>query len=501
MATESAELLFLGEGISKSLGKGTLSKGKSKDKKQGKEQDREQDKGHGKAPENESVCVTNSIVTSKTDLKALQEICRSLVKEKPSLKDYSMSMAEITKGSIDTSQKICLANVGEEVGMSAFAQATIHEGEIILYAGKAIPIQNGDMRKVTKTPYLFSFRDQKGVNRFIVDAEQFRNLAGWIGHLPSRSYVNKNISAESSQKIETANFEQIWVWVTDYDILLPVYIAIREIEPKEFLGVDYNTDLYWTVRNVFPRYMEKFGKLIPKEEVRYNRFTVNFSHPDLDLTFSKTMTLQEVEKDFPLQREPANRFKFMYEDSQKIMLILEQPAFELLNQKKGLPNVNIEAQGYLTIPMIQQVARLSAEVLGQVFKAHLHPIHPFLIDMKNDNYTVIYNCKLPHKVFNAARDNLRARHLAQHFKCLLFKEKGVCSFLCGDRNSYTFTINIIECYELAKKYRQYRGQSEKVQYLNSFVGEAPYPMPDTEPDTVSGTQDNSIRKRTAKRSA
>lgn len=409
-------------------------------------------------PQFKSVMFTNSIVTTEADLKQVQEISKEIIKTSPEIVGYSMLLSELLEMTLNTSKRIRLADVGEEVGFSSFAAGKIMKGEALLYSGKLV-LLNGDPSSVKISPYIFRLANKQGVAQFAIVASEYRNFAGWIAHSPSVPYLEKNID-NFRGKIAAANFVSSWVWVKDLEILLPIYVATRDIESNEILGVDYNTETYWFSRGILPRLMDNYGLLIPIEDVIYkNTFKFTIYHPDFKFELSNTLSWNKMREEPEVSLEKHN-YHFYYVESMKVIFVLDKKGFLELQQQKGLPEVRVEAQGYLTLNIMLKVADKSASILGKTFRQYLNKKNPFKIDLTNEKFALIFNCSLPQKVYQEGCENLKTNDIIKKFKAFKFRVKNKCSFLCGSQDVYSFSITLADCYDLAKKWNLMGNNSE-----------------------------------------
>ena len=113
----------------------------------------------------------------------------------------------------------------------------------------------------------------------MICADDYRGIGGFLAHLPTPSYVEKNYSQVSSpqqqqrvpekykhRNLAIENLHGNYIWISDLDIFIKVRVASEDIMPGEILGFDYEERYWFNARfTKAPCLFTKLREFVPKD--------------------------------------------------------------------------------------------------------------------------------------------------------------------------------------------------------------------------------------------
>lgn len=151
---------------------------------------------------------------------------------------YSMTSDDLLKKAQTTVVKTYLVSLGGKMGLTAFSRQKIQKDEFLLMSGVLqFSEQDGICNDHVAKIISIEGRD------IVVNAKEFRGMANHLGFLCTESNLLKKFKFNDLkvfQNVARANFSLRSVWLTDLELPCLIAVALRDIEPFEILGCDYN---------------------------------------------------------------------------------------------------------------------------------------------------------------------------------------------------------------------------------------------------------------------
>lgn len=349
----------------------------------------------------------------------------------------SMTRQALEKASLKTSKKILLADVGEEMGVTAFAKKQIAEGSLLIYGGICGPIQKDRSHSIA----------MKVHGDFGVEAVEIRDLAAHFAHLPTESFVKNNLSFLSpynQTRIAKANFMAVTIYLTDLRIMATALKATRTIEKDEILGFPYGDNAFPHLKAA-PRYTEISGKLIPQ---LYEFCMVCVFHNELNVTFKTSWKdLQTRLLKFKSGEEGKKEIIVTCPEAQYAMVLGQSALIELM-KNMGKAQATVQADFIINRECIKQVAAILSSTLccaQQIYRLEKQGKSGWVMNLSDTEMMKMAALRLMIP-FSAER--------FEHYSEKLNKAKMSQYYSLQDNNDFYFCFPIATCYAIAKQWSQ-----------------------------------------------